>query len=209
MMTSIVRSNGKVFSIKDNVNRFFFPKEYLQFEEKLSKKAKFSVRFLLNTGARINEARNVKVEDVDLVNKRMTLRVTKTKAKKGEKHGRIRIIPLSSQFVKILKEKIKEDNLTFDSYFGIMENSNLNVAYKVAGVRAGIKDYYNISSHTFRKTLEVWLMALGVDALPLTAHLGHSIGTAAQYYVSPDIFSSDDKFAIKRIIGDLYADRLR
>jgi lipid A disaccharide synthetase len=47
-------------------------------------------------------------------------------------------------------------------------------------------------------------MALGVDSLPLTAHLGHDIKTAASNYVSPDIFSWEDKRKIKLIIGDLY-----
>ena len=70
--------------------------------------------------------------------------------------------------------------------------------------KAGLKNYHDISSHTFRKTLEVWLMALGVDALPLTAHIGHEITTAAQYYVSPDIFSYEEKKQMRDIIGDLY-----
>jgi len=85
-----------------------------------------------------------------------------------------------------------------------LANSSLNRAYKKAGKETGIKDYWNISSHTFRKTLEVWLMALGVDGLALTAHIGHDMKTAAQYYVSPDIFSWEDKQKMRMIIGDLY-----
>ena len=74
-----------------------------------------------------------------------------------------------------------------------------------------VKDDENLSSQKFNtfekrlaKTLEVWLMVLGVDSLALTAHIGHDIRTAAQHYVSPDIFSWDDKKKIRLVIGDLY-----
>ena len=80
----------------------------------------------------------------------------------------------------------------------------MNEAYKKAGKKAGIRDYYNISSHTFRKTLEVWLMALGVESLPLVAHIGHDLKTAAHHYISPDIFNWEDRQKMRDIIGDLY-----
>lgn len=204
MINKIIRSDGKPFTLKNNKDRFLFPKEYIKFEDALKKKQKFSVRFLINTGARINEARNVKVSDCDLVNNRIVLRVTKAKAKKGEKKGKIRIIPISKQFSRYLRKHIRDNNLKPNDYLGILSNSALNVAYKKAGRKSDTKDFSDISSHTFRKTLEVWLMALGVSDLPLTAHLGHDIRTAASHYVSPDIFSWEDKQLIREIIGDLY-----
>jgi len=204
MFDTIIRKNGIKYSLKDNVNRFLFPEEYMKFEDSLKSKQKHSVIFLINTGARINEARNVKVEDIDLDRRRIILRVTKTKAVKGEKKGRPRIIPISAKFVKYLRGHIKKKRLSPGDYIGILSNPALNIAYKKAGIKAGIKDYYNISSHTFRKTLEVWLMALGVDSLTLVAHIGHDLRTAARHYVSPDIFSWEDKQKIRDIIGDLY-----
>lgn len=193
------------YTLRDNKDKFFFPAEYMKFEDKLKPKQKFSVRFLLNTGARHMEARHVKVADCDLENKRITLRVTKVKAKRKERVPKTRIIPISTQFSRELKKYIRKNKLKPEDYLGILSNSALNLAYKKAGIKSGVKDYHNISSHTFRKTLEVWLMALGVDHLPLTAHLGHDTKTAAQYYVSPDIFSWQDKQKIRDIIGDLYA----
>jgi len=203
-LTQIKKSDGRIWTLKSDKNRFLYPEEYGKFEDALKAKQKFSVRFLINTGARINEARHVIVGDIDFERKRIILRVTKSKSKKGEKKGfgRPRIIPISSQFTKYLKGKLKDKNP--DDRIGILSNPALNIAYKKAGQKAGIKDYWNISSHTFRKTLEVWLMALGVDALPLTAHIGHDIKTAAQYYVSPDIFSWEEKKQMREIIGDLY-----
>ena len=205
-LTQVLRSNGSTYTLKTNQHRFLFPDEYGKFEDKLKPKQKFAVRFLINTGARIMEAQHVRVEDIDLDRKRIILRVTKSKAKKGEikGRGRPRIIPISSQFAKYLKAYILDKKLQPTDYLKILSNSALNDAYKRAGELAGIKDFWNISSHTFRKTLEVWLMALGVDGLPLTAHIGHDLKTAAQYYVSPDIFSWDDKKKMRMIIGDLY-----
>lgn len=204
-LKSFIRKDGKIYSIKDNKDRFLFPDEYGKFEDALKSKQKFSVRFLINTGARINEARNVRVEDCDLERKRLILRVTKTKARKGEKKGRPRTIPISSQFAKYLKKHIRENKLNQEDYLGVLSNPALNIAYKKAGKLARIKDWYNISSHTFRKTLEVWLMALGVDGLVLVAHIGHDLRTAAQHYVSPDIFSWEEKKQMREVIGDLYA----
>lgn len=196
-----------MYSIKDNKDRFLFPDEYGRFEDQLKKKQKVSVKFLLNTGARITESQNVRVEDIDLERKRLILRITKIKARKGETKPRPRVIPISTQFTRYLKKYIKEKKLEGNDYLGILSNPALNIAYKKAGKLAGIKDFHNISSHTFRKTLEVWLMALGVDALPLTAHIGHDIRTAAMHYVSPDIFSWEDKKLMREHIGDLYGGR--
>ena len=60
------------------------------------------------------------------------------------------------------------------------------------------------SIHNIRKTLEIWLMALGVDGLTITSHIGHSMQTAASHYVSPDVFSWEEKSKMREIIGDLY-----
>ena len=203
-LKSLTRKNGRTYKLKDNKDRFLFPEEYMKFEDVLKDKQKVSVRFLINTGARINEARNVNVEDIDLERKRIVLRVTKTKAKKKERKGKPRIIPISTQFAKYLKGHIRNKRLQPNDYLGILSNAALNTAYKKAGMRAGIKNYGDISSHTFRKTLEVWLMTLGVQDIPLTAHIGHDIKTAASHYVSPDIFSWEDKQKIREVIGDLY-----
>lgn len=202
----VMRKNGLFWQVRTDKDRFLFPSEYRAFYEKLKTKQKFSVAFLVNTGARIQEAQNVKVEDCDLINCRISLKHTKAKAKKGEVkgQGKPRIIPISSQFAKYLKAQIKEKGLENASKLPILSNGALNQAYKKAARKAGIKDFQNITSHTFRKTLECWLMALGVDALPLTAHLGHDIKTAAQNYVSPDIFTKEDRREMRVVIGDLY-----
>lgn len=201
-MRTIMRKNNMSYTLKDDIHRFFYPNEFMKFFDNLKKKQKHTVKCLINTGARINEIRHVKVEDIDFSNKRIVLRVTKTKAKKKETHGRVRTIPISSQFSRYLKSycEKKQDQDILD----ILSTPALDIGIKKACNKAGIKDYHNISAHNLRKTLETWLMALGVDSLALTAHIGHDIRTAAQHYVSPDVFSFDEKKKMRLVIGDLY-----
>lgn len=204
----LIRKNGRKHSLKTDLHRFFFPEEYLKTFDQLKKKQQHTTNFLINTGARINEAQHVLIEDVDLANKRMILKVTKSKARKGETKiggGRPRIIPLSTEFTKYLQKFIRQKKLGDKNNFLLLNKASLNSALKKAANKAGIKDAYNFSAHNLRKTLEVWLMSLGVDGLKLTAHLGHDLKTAAQHYVSPDIFSYDDKSLMRKVIGDLYA----
>ena len=151
--------------------------------------------FLINTGARINEARHVQQADIDLENKRIILRVTKVKAKKKEKNPRPRIIPISSQFAKYLKKNM---------HGKILSTPAANIGMKKALQKAGIEDWQMFSIHNIRKTLETWLMAVDVDGLKLTAHIGHSMAVAAGSYISADVFSWDEKSKIRMIIGDLY-----
>jgi integrase len=203
-LKSLMRKSGRAYTIRPHRDRFFYPKEWGRFYDALKKPQKFTFDFLINTGARINEARHVKVGDIDLANRRMILRVTKVKARKGESNPRPRTIPFSTQFRKRLSKYITEKKLSNDDYLKIKSTPAANIGMKKALQKAGIKDWYMFSIHNIRKTLEIWLMSLGVDALPLTAHLGHDIKTAAMHYVSPDIFSWEEKTQMRIIIGDLY-----
>jgi len=192
----IKTSSGKNYTVRYNRDRFFFPEEWMKFYDKLKPSQKYTFHFLINTGARINEARHVESFDVDLERKRLVLRITKVKAKKKEKHPRPRNIPISSQFTKYLKKNMDSNK--------ILSTPAANIAMKKALQKAGIKDWKMFSIHNIRKTLEVWLMALGVDGLKITAHMGHSMITAAGHYVSPDVFSYEEKNKMRQIIGDLY-----
>jgi integrase len=203
-LKSLVRKDGRSYSIRTHRDRFFYPDEWGKFFDKLNKRQKFTFKFLINTGARINEARNVRVEDIDLERKRMILRITKVKAKKGEKHPRPRTIPISTQFAKYLKAYIKIKGLANPDYLNILSTPASNIGMKLALQRAGIKDWYMFSVHNVRKTLETWLMSLNIDGLKITAHIGHSMAVASKNYVSADVFSWDEKKQIRMIIGDLY-----
>lgn len=199
-----IRSDGKKYTIRTNRDRYFYPKEWMKFYDNLKNQQKPTFEFLINTGARINEAKNVRVQDIDLNNRRIILRITKVKAKKGEKHPRPRIIPISSQFTKYLKSYINKKKLNHDDYLNFKSKPATHIAMKKALQKAGIVDWQMFSTHNIRKTFETWLMALGIDGLKITAHLGHSMAVAAGHYVSADVFSWEEKSSIKLIIGDLY-----
>ncbi len=192
------------YSVRTHRDRFFYPDEWGNFFDCLKTRQKFTFRFLINTGSRINEARNVRVEDIDIERKRMILRITKVKSKKGEKHPRPRTIPLSTEFTKYLKSYIKKHELKNPDYLDILSTPASNIGMKKALKESGIKDWYMFSVHNVRKTLETWLMALNVDGLKIIAHIGHSMAVAAKNYISADVFSWEEKKQIRMIIGDLY-----
>ena len=202
-----IRKNGVSFSKKADQNRFFRPQEWESFEDILPKAMRHTCKMLLHTGARISELQQVKIEDFvysAMGRSTIILRHTKTKARKGEQSGKPRTIPLSKSFAKYLAEWIRENEKQGTDNFNIRSTAAVNIAMKKAAKKLNLVHPEDFSAHTLRKTLEVWLMALGTDSLSLVAHLGHDIKTAAAHYVSPDIFSNEDKNRIRRILGDLY-----
>jgi len=206
-LKSLIRKNGKKYSIRSNRDRFFYPNEWFKFYNALKPFQQHSFNFQIHTGARINELRNVKVEDMDLERKRITLRVTKIKAKKKETTPRPRIIAISTQFAKYLKKYIRDNNLQGQDYTRVLSTPAANICIKKVCQRAGIKDYYMFATHNVRKTHGNWLKALGVDAGEICSRLGHDYNTFLKSYASPDIFSSEEKQKIRDILGDLYQRR--
>lgn len=213
-MEPIIRSNGRPYSLKENKNRYFTPTEYKKVSALLKKKQRHTATCLINTGARINEIRHLKVEDIKFPNKKISddmgniiLRVTKCKAAKGEKRGTPRQIPISKKFAKYLKKYIRWNKLRQEDTLDILSTAAFGTGLKKATTLAGLNYPRDFSAHSLRKTMETWLMALGVDGLKITVHLGHDMKTAASHYVSPDIFNSEDRRGMRDILGDLYERR--
>lgn len=206
-----IRSNHRKYTKKNDNNRFFMPKEWIKFEDKLSPFMRHTCKCLLFTGARIMELQHVKVNDFIYDPKGrsiLILRVTKTKARKGEfGSGKPRKIPLSKSFAKYLADFIKNNELELDDNLVTHTNGAINQAVKKTARKIGLSHPEDISAHTFRKTLETWLMALGADTGALVAHFGHDLATAVKSYISADIFSGEDKNLMRQIIGDIYERR--
>ena len=199
------QSNGKKYSVRDNRDRFFYPNEWRKFYNYLKNdKQKITFDLLLGTGARVNEVQHIKVNDVDFERNTIILRVTKTKAKKGEKNSRPRIIAISSQLSKKLKGHIRRNGLEGDVTLGLLSKPAIHLCLKATLQRAEIKDYYMFSTHNIRKTHGNWLKALGIDGMEICQRLGHDFNTFLHSYGSPDIFNSQDKVDMRNILGDLY-----
>jgi len=198
------RENGIVYSNRTNRDRFFYPEEWGKFFDKLKVNQRITFDTLINTGARINEARHIKVADIDFDRQSIILRVTKVKAKKGEKNPRPRTISISSQFAKRLKAHIKNKELTNDDVLGVLSTPAANIAMKKTLQRVQIKDWYMFSIHNIRKTHGNWLKAFGIDGAEICLRLGHDYNTFVRSYGSPDIFSFKDMQDMKIILGDIY-----
>jgi len=198
-MNQITRSNGLKYTLKENKDRFLYPKEYFKVFDAMKSKQQHTTKVLINTGARINEARHIEPTDIDYERKVIILRVTKTKAKKGEKKGKPRWIPISTQFSKYLKKWFRLHNK-----IQILSTPAYNIGLKKATTIAGIKNPTDFSAHNMRKTFENYLLALGVDGLKVCAHVGHDPATAVNSYITADLFNYEDKMAMRDIIGDLY-----
>ncbi len=197
-----IKSNGQKYSVRTNRKRFFYPNEWNSFFNSLaSPKQKLSFDILVNTGCRYNEGFNIRKRDIDFERGTLTLKVTKIKAKKGQKFPEPRTFRLSSQFLERLKQYTKDKN--DDEKIGMLSAPALNIAMKKALIKAGIKDFYMFSLHNVRKTHGNWLNAHRFTIVDICKRLGHDYNTFLGSYASADIFRDEDRVEIKEILGDL------
>lgn len=181
--------------LKRDKKAFFYPANFKVLLELLSEKQKYTILFLLNTGARINEVRNVKKEDLDTKRNTIILWITKRRAKLKEKRPNPRTIPISTKFCKYVKKNIKKNN--------ILSTNQTRLILKKYSKELNIKNWKDMSAHNLRKTFGTWMLALGVDGFKLAQHLGHSPETLRTQYASPDIFNEKDKDIMREILNDL------
>jgi len=198
-----IKKDGVKYSVRDNRDRYFYPNEWGKFYDCLKDSQKMTFDFLINTGARINEAIHVKVGDIDFQRNNIILRVTKVKAKKGEKNPRPRTISISSQFSRQLKAYINKNELNNSDYLGLLSKPAAHIAMKKGLQEAKINDWYMFSIHNIRKTHGNYLKALGIGMGEICSRLGHDANTFLKSYASSDIFTFKDKDYMKTILGDL------
>jgi integrase len=198
----ITRANGIKYTIRQNRFRYFFPDEWQCFYDALSSRQKVTFHFLINTGARINEVRNIKVQDIDFDRNSIIIRWTKARNEDGSR--KMRVLSVSTQFIKWIRSIIKEFDLKSEDNFPILSTSAANICMKKKLKQINIQDAIMFSVHNVRKTLETWLISLDIDSLKISKHFGHSVNVASKFYVSPDTFNFEDKKMIRNIIGELY-----
>ena len=204
-----IRRDGRGYSVREHRLIYFMPDIWKKFYNALpTTKSKLTAEVLVQLGARINEARHIREDDIDYDRNTIKLRITKTKAKKGETHGKPRTIPVNSKFIKSLKKHFltkKEGEL-----IGILSTGAFNIALKKTLKGIGVKDYYMYSPHNIRKTHGNWLKVMGnlnimqVDAMEICLRLGHDYDTFLKDYGSPGVMDNRDILIIRDILGDLY-----
>lgn len=204
----ISRGNGISYTVRANRDRFFFPDEWKAFYDELKASQKPTFEVLINTGARIMEAQNIQVRDIDFERNNIVLRVTKRIVNRPgrDKTGtrKIRVLSISSKFAKYLRRIVRVNGLGPEDKLPILSTPAANIAMKKALAKAGINDYDMFSLHNCRKTLETWLLSLNIDTFKIIKHFGHSFAVASKHYVAPDIFTWEDRAAMREIIGDLF-----
>jgi integrase len=209
------RSDGKSYSVRDHRARYFFPNEWTNFYNVIKKDKQAMFDFLIQTGARIDEARHVRPVDFDFDRNTVRLWKTKTKAKKHERSGKPRTIILSPLFMKRVRRYIRARKVKEDSKeFLFVGNKNIPVTKQAVWQMmkrklkaAEIKDDFNFSLHNIRKTHGNWIKALGVPAEEICLRLGHNFETYLKHYGSSSIFNNKDIMEINKILEGLYQQR--
>lgn len=199
-----IKSDGKKYSVRDDRSRYFWPEEWIKFFDSIKEEKQPIYDILINTGARIEEALNVKPKDFDWERNNLTLRVTKMKAAKGERVGKPRTFQVSSQFARRMRKYISDNKIADDQ---IMFPVTKQAVYQMMRLKLkslGVKDWYNFSLHNIRKTHGNYLKALGIDSGEICYRLGHDLNTFIKHYGSANIFDRKDKTLMIKILGDLY-----
>jgi len=151
------------------------------------------INFLLATGVRAKELRNIKIKDVDFENMLIALQVTKNK--------KARYIPLSTGISRILTEymtfrKGKADNYLFCNQFGEqLPRTTLQMSITKYCKRRGVNKY---SLDLFRHTFATNYLKYGGDIFTLKRILGHfSMRMVNHHYLqlqTKDLQDNIDKF---------------
>lgn len=197
-----IKSDGTKYTVRDDRSAYFFPERWLKFLETIKEEKKPIFDVLINTGARIEEALNIKPEDFDWERNNLTLKVTKTKAAKGESVGRKRTFSISSQFARRMRKYINDNNIQ-GVLFPVTKQA-VTQMFKRGLRRAEFKDWQQFSLHNIRKTHGNWLKALEISSDEICLRLGHDHNTYLRHYGSASIFDRKDKLLMIKILGDVY-----
>ena len=136
------------------------------------------VNYLLGTGQRRNTITNIRIGDVDLENRLVTLKVTKNRKES--------ILPLTSSLVSILEEYLsyrggdKDDYLFCSQDGGKLANSSLTNAIRDYNHRRGVQ---KSSVHLFRHTFAYMSATNDMDVLRIQRLLGHAKLDTTQRYL--------------------------
>jgi integrase len=198
-----VRKTDRPYRKKDNPKRFFFPKEWMSFLYSIqNEEHKFFFEVLLHTGARYYEASNIRVKDINF--ERGFILISRPKREGGKEKGRERLIQISTELKNKLEIWIKKNKLKPDSTLGFPSIQYLDKAIKFYANKAKLNNPEDFSCHNVRKTLEMYMLALDINTMSVTTHMGHTAAVSVGHYVSTMLFNAEEKALIRIILGDLF-----
>lgn len=207
-----VKSDGKKYSVRSDRHRYFYPKEWIGFLSYVKEDRKILFETALQTGGRIDEVLHLKPSDFIWDNNSVKLRVTKSKAKKGESKvlgGKQRSFGVSSQYCRRLRKFIKENKIRDDDLIFPITSQSVSQLMKRNIKKAGLNDW-EFSLHNIRKTTGMWLKTVqrrgvDLDGDEICMRLGHDHDTFLKHYGSPSIFTEQHRDKIIEILGDMYS----
>jgi len=205
------KSDGKKYSVRSDRHRYFYPHEWIKFISYVKDDRKILFETALQTGGRIDEILHLKPSDFIWENNTVKLRVTKSKASKGESKvlgGKQRSFGVSSQYCRKLRRFIKDNKIKDNDLIFSMSSQSLSQLMKRAIKRAGLNDW-EFSLHNIRKTTGMWLKTVqrcgvDLDGDEICMRLGHDHNTFLKHYGSPSIFTEQHRDKIIEILGDMY-----
>lgn len=206
-----IKSDGKKYTVRKDRHRYFYPHEWIKFLDWVPEKRKILFETLLQTGARIEECLNLKPKDFIWENNSLTLRVTKSKASKGESKvlgGRARSFGVSSQFIRKIRKHIRDNKIKDEDLIFNITKQGVSQLFKRCLKKAGLKSW-EFSLHNIRKTSGMWLKTVqrrgyDLDVSEICMRLGHDHNTFLKHYGSPSIFTDQQRDKIVDILGDVY-----
>lgn len=151
------------------------------------------INFLLATGVRARELRNVKIEDIDFENNVIKLQITK--------NNKARIVPISTALKSVLTEYLtyrqskSDDDYLFPNIYGEqLPRTTLQMSITKYCKKRGIEKY---SLHLFRHCFATNYLRAGGNPLTLQRILGHSTLKMVNKYIqmnTRDLQQDIDKF---------------
>ncbi|UZW65820.1 site-specific integrase [Priestia flexa] len=159
------------------------------FQTKLHIRNKLLVSILYETGVRISEALEIKLEDIDISDKKIL--ISKSKTPSGEN----RMVYISSETVNLLQDYIYEvhEKNNFDSDYlflklmgpsrgEVCEYETIMAFFKALSAKLA----FNITPHMFRHTLATELHETGLEISIIKTLLGHKdVQTTMNMYIHP------------------------
>lgn len=187
-----------VYREKEIATRYFNPDEWEMFIYKIEPNLRFYYWFLMLTGARYKEAKNIKVKHIDFKNKQIII--------VEPKGGKImRYVQLSSYTVKLIKQYIADNNIKDDDTFNFKTIQHLIQTMKKTCKQEGLSNWQDFSVHNLRKTHENYLRTLDLDVNRITQHMGHTMKTAMNHYLSSAFIKDKKQLDKIRVwLGDIF-----
>jgi len=206
-----IKSDGRKYTVRADRHRYFFPNEWLKFLSYVKEDRRILFETLLQTGGRIEEVLNLKPSDFIWENNSVKLRVTKSKATKGESKvlgGKQRSFGVSSQYCRKLRSYIRNKNIKDNEYLFQITKQGISQMMKRCLKKAELKEW-EFSLHNVRKTSGMWLKTVqrrgvDLDVSEICMRLGHDHNTFLKHYGSPSIFTDQQRDKIVDILGDVY-----